>query len=175
MNEFFENAGEDYEVPKGESKYMKFEQGDNKFRILQKPIFGWEGWKIIDGKDTPVRFKMEEKPVDLREFKEQRLSHFWAMVVWNFEHKSIEVLEITQKTIQKTIESLARNEDWGSPLGYSITVNREGEKLETKYTVTPSPIKETPQEVTKAFEELKDFDITRLFSNGDPFSSEVKD
>jgi len=166
---------DDYEVPKGASMYMKFEQGDNKFRIIQKPIFGWEGWVVEDGKDVPKRFPFNERPVDVREFKDQRLNHFWAMAVWNFQTKSVEVLEITQKTIQKTIESLARNEDWGSPLDYSITVTREGEKLETKYTVTPSPKAETPKEIVDTFKEMTDFDITRLFDGGDPFSSEKKE
>lgn len=168
-----------YEVPKGESKYMKFEQGDNKFRILDKPIFGYEAWTQPDEENKngkPVRFKMEEKPVDLRPFKEQKLSHFWAMPVWSFNAKSVQVLQLTQKGIQKALEALARNEDWGSPLGYNITVKREGEKLETEYFINPSPHSEIPVEVVEKFTELKanGFDITRLFSNGDPFTPETE-
>ena len=30
----------DYEVPEKAGNYMKFEDGINRFRILQKPIFG---------------------------------------------------------------------------------------------------------------------------------------
>jgi hypothetical protein len=32
--------------------------------------------------------------------------------------------------------------DWGDPLGYSITVNRKGESLETEYSVVLSPAKD---------------------------------
>lgn len=171
MNEFFENAGGEYEVPRAESNYMKFEQGDNKFRILEKPIFGWEGWKEgKDGKDVPVRFKFTEKPENTTSFRDGRINHFWAMPVWNFRTERVEVLEITQKRIQQAIESLAKDEDWGSPLGYNLNVKREGEKLETKYMVNPAPNSEVPEEATKAFKALKDFDITRLYDGGDPFN-----
>lgn len=170
MNNFLPD---DYKVPAGESKYMRFEQGANKFRILQKPIFGWEAWSMPDSENPngkPIRFRMEEKPVDLREYKNQRISHFWAMPVWNFQTGQIEVLELTQKSILRAIEALARNEDWGSPLEYNITVSREGENMDTKYQVTPSPKNEMPEEATTAFADLKDFNIERMFEGGDPFS-----
>ena len=59
-NDFFANAPANYEVPKSEGKYMKFKTpGKYKIRILEKPIFGFEGWKVVDGKDIPMRFKMD--------------------------------------------------------------------------------------------------------------------
>lgn len=173
-DDFFANAPENYEVPKGESRYMRFEVGDNKFRILQKPVFGWEGWQHdSEGKDKPVRFRMDNKPADTTPFRDGRINHFWAMPVWNFKTKSIEVLQITQKTVQQSIENFARSEDWGSPLGYSITVTKEGTTRDnTKYHVAPSPHQPLPEEVAKEFEQLKadGFDMTRLFDGGDPFT-----
>lgn len=167
---------DDYAVPTSDSKYMKFEQGDNKFRVLEKPIFGWEGWIEEAGKRTPARFRMDQKPTDLRRFDKQRVHHFWAMPVWNFQAKAVQVLQITQNGIQKAIEALARNEDWGSPLGFNITVKREGEKLDTEYFVNPSPHSEVPEDAAVAFARAKKegFDITRLYEGGDPFSAEAK-
>lgn len=174
-HDFFENAPDDYEVPKSDSLYMKFETGENKFRILEKPIFGWEAWEIpVDGgKDKPVRFPMNKKPNDLRIYRDQRVNHFWAMPVWNFKTKRVEILQITQKTVLSAIENLARNEDWGSPLGYSITVTKEGStKEDTKYHVAPTPHKELPEEVQKAFLEVKNkgFNLNELYRGGDPFA-----
>jgi hypothetical protein len=57
--------------------------------------------------------------------------HFWAFVMWNFDTKAVEILQITQTTIQTAMEEL-NNDDWGDPLGYSITVNRKGEGSETQ-------------------------------------------
>jgi len=162
---------EDYEVPVGESNYMKWIEGDNKFRILQKPIFGWEGWKD----KVPHRFPMDEMPTDLVQYKDSQVNHFWAMPVWNFTTERVEVLEITQKGIQGAIAGYANNEDWGSPLAYNITVNRKGTTMsDTEYSVTPSPKTDVPLEARAAFDEMTDFEITRLFNGGDPFSSEKK-
>jgi len=35
------------------------------------------------------------------------------------------------------MEELIHSDEWGDPLGYSITVNRKGENLETEYSVVP--------------------------------------
>ena len=32
---------DNYEAPQGGGGYMKFQKGDNKFRIVGKPIIGW--------------------------------------------------------------------------------------------------------------------------------------
>lgn len=178
-DDFFANAPENYEVPKSESKYMNFkEQGAHKFRILLRPVFGFEGWKIIDGKNKPFRFSMSEKPKDTSEFKHGEINHFWAMPVWNFKTKRVEVLQFTTKSIQQAIEGFARNEDWGSPLGYNITVNREGStKEDTKYSTQPSPHSELTDEMSAAWAEVEKegFSINELFHDGDPFKPEVRE
>ncbi|MDQ0316390.1 hypothetical protein [Amorphus orientalis] len=152
---------------------MKLEQGDNKFRIMDKPAFGWLAWTIDEeGHNKPLRFQMNEKPTDLREFREQKLSHVWMLPVWNFQTKSIQILEVTQKSLQKALEALARNEDWGSPLRYNITIRRQGEKLDTEYFVNPSPHSDAPAEAREAWSQTvkNGFDITRLFKGEDPFA-----
>jgi hypothetical protein len=73
--------------------------------------------------------------------------------VWNFDTKAVEILEITQTTIQTALEELIHSEEWGDPLGYSITVNRKGENLETEYSVVPSPAQPTPAPILDAYKE----------------------
>jgi len=70
-------------------------------------------------------------------------------------------------TIQTALQSLIQNEDWGDPREYSITVNRTGEKMETKYSVLPSPAKPVPAGVLKAYEE-KYINLDALFTGGNP-------
>jgi hypothetical protein len=178
-DDFFSNAPENYEVPKNDSAYMKFEQGENKFRILEKPIFGWEAWEPgTDGKDKPVRFKMDARPTDASPFRNGRINHFWAMPVWNFKNKRVEILQITQKTILASIENLARNEEWGSPLTYSIAVTKKGTtKEDTEYQVAPMPHKPVPEDVADAFKEIKakGFNMNELYKGGDPFKPSTTD
>jgi hypothetical protein len=55
-----------------------------------------------------------------------------------------------------------------NPLGYSTTVNRKGENLETEYSVVPSPAQPTTKEVFQAYKE-KPMNLEALFTGGNPF------
>ena len=157
---------ETYAVPKGNNNYMKFDKGENKFRILSAPILGWEDWK--DNK--PLRFPMDKKPsapVD----PSRPIKHFWAMVVFNYNEEAIQILEITQKTIQNAISSLAKDADWGSPLGYDIKVIKTGDGMETEYQVNPVPHKPVSQEIQDAYME-KPVVLEALFEGKDPFQTQ---
>jgi len=176
-DDFFGNAPSDYEVPKSDGQYMNFKNpGKYKFRILQKPIFGYEGWKVVEGKNKPYRFTMSDKPTDTSSFKDGKLNHFWAMPVFNFNSGHVEVLSIPQKSIQEAIEAYARDADWGSPLGYNLTVTREGSGMDTKYTTLNSPHSELPDEGKAAWEKTQaaGFDITELYRGGNPFEPTSK-
>ena len=161
----------EYEVPQSVGNYMKFEDGDNVLRILSSPILGYEYWiDTADSKRQPIRKRMTEALV-LKDIPEpDKVKHFWAMVVWNYDAKKIQILEITQKSIQKVLRSLAKNAKWGSPKEYDIVVNKVGEKLETKYTVTPDPKSTLTDEIEKAFKETK-VNLEALFTGDDPFKT----
>lgn len=175
----------DYEVSGGAGgNYMRFEEGENKLRILASPIVGWEWWVDANGNpreknakpqkgDKPVRVPREdgEIPADAGD----TVREFWAMPVYNFQDKKVQVLEITQKGIMRTIQSLSRDKEWGTPLNYNLSVVRTGEGLDTSYEVIPSPPKELPKEATEAWEkvEAKGFDLKALYDNGDPFGGQV--
>ena len=154
---------EGYEAPKGNSDYMKFEQGENKFRILSQPIVGWEDWE--DKK--PIRFPMNmkpEKPIN----PNQSIKFFWAMIVWNRKEEKIQILEITQRSVQSPIELLAKDSEWGNPFGYDIKVTKTGEKMDTEYSVNPSPQKKVEKEVIEAFKAKPCF-LKALYQGADPF------
>src|ERR1700751_1003661 len=99
---------ENYEAPKSGGSYMKLQDGENKIRILSKPIIGWVGWE----NRKPIRSKV--KPA--RTFDQgKEAKHFWAFIIWNYATEAIEIMEITQRGIQKAIESLSKDSDWGAP------------------------------------------------------------
>jgi hypothetical protein len=155
---------EGYEVPQS-SNYLKLQQGDNKVRIVSKPIVGWEDWQ--DNK--PIRFKMTDKPQSPID-PEKAIKHFWAMLVWDYKTNKLTILEITQKGIQKTIEGLAKSEDWGSPLNYDIVISKKGEGLKTEYAVVPIP----PKPLTNEIKELilaTQVNLEAMFDGNDPFST----
>jgi len=160
MSEFLP-AG--YEKPASNSKYYKFQPGDNRFRILSPAITGFLDW---DNKQ-PVRTK--DKPETL--FDNTKPSkHFWAFCIWDYKEKAVKILEITQSTIQDAIFSLHSDKDWGNPTAYDLNVKKTGEKMETKYTVNPYPHKAMPKDIIDFYQSLK-INLNELYSGGDPFNS----
>lgn len=147
---------------------MKIQPGENKIRILSKPIFGWEDWDEINGEKKPVRSKYTTKPpIPIHESKPPK--HFWAMVVWDYKDEKIKILQITQAMIRNRLMELTADEDWGAPYFYDIKITKTGEGNMTKYAVTPVSHKKVSEAVRTAFYE-KPVRLEALYTNGDPFA-----
>ena len=117
-----------YEVPKAPSDYMKFEDGANKVRFLTAPIMGYVYW-TTDNKPVRSREPFSSTPEDARlEEGKFKPKHFWAAVVWNYADSRVQILEITQASIQGPILDLASNEDWGDPRHYNLTITKKGQE-----------------------------------------------
>lgn len=159
-----------YEVPQKAGNYMKLKDGENRFRILTSPILGYEWWEQDGETRKPVRVRMNDKIVTTPE--SEKAKHFWAMAVYNYNQEAIQILEITQATIQKAIKALAKDSDWGSPLGYDLVVTRSGKELNTEYTVNPKPAKELDKTVAEKFKKTS-INLNALYDGEDPFASEV--
>lgn len=171
----------DYSLPEKPSNYMRFEQGENKFRILSEPILGYEWWVRENGAvkqrndkqmkgDRPVRIKMSDKmsPEVAESYK-----HFWAMVVWNYTLEMVQILQLTQRTIQKPLVALTKSDGWGNPVGvegYDIVVAKTGEKLETEYQVIPQPKKKIDTGIMVMMRDMN-IKLEALFEGKDPFQT----
>lgn len=155
-----------YEVPVSPSNYTKFEAGENRLRILASPIIGYEWWTEDDaGTRKPVRVPMNvEHPSDAK--------HFWAMPVWNYKQGRVQILEITQKSIQESLRTFANGAEWGSPLHYDVSIIRQGEGRDTKYQVIPTPHSQVKPEVKETYQQTA-VNIDALFEGKDPFAAEA--
>ena len=142
-----------YDIPDSSTGYMKFKIGENRFRVLSSAIIGWESWiKDDEGNRKPRRWRMDEK-INVEDVGDDP-KHFWAFVVWNYGVEKIQILEVTQKGIMKSIQSLTKDEDWGGPKQYDIVVTREGEGLDTEYQVQPKPKKELDEGIKQFYKDL---------------------
>lgn len=157
---------DNYESPKSSNFYMKFQEGENKFRILSQPILGWEDWQ--DKK--PLRYKFNEKPAKPIDVKKP-IKHFWAMIVWNYNEEEIQILHLTQATIRKSLESLCQDSDWGAPYFFDLKVIKTGEGMETEYVLNPLPHKKLAAHIQDRFNERK-CNLDALYYNDDPFSKD---
>jgi len=158
-----------YEVPKSSGGYMKFEDGENKILALSGIVTGYEYWNK-DNKPVRSRTPWKTDPTDIKldqNKKPTKVKHFWAFPVWNYNTKSVQLLQVSQKSIMESMASYVRNEDWGNPvLKYSFTINKTGSGLKTEYTVMANPKKDVPKEITDAWEETKDsINLEALFES----------
>lgn len=165
MDNFFPT--EDYKIPTT-SNYMKFQEGENSFRVLSSAIIGYE---YFNSENKPVRSRepFDEMPLDIK--KDGRINHFWAFVVWNYEEKRIQILELTQKGIMKTMQSYIKNPKWGNPREYDFIVTRTGSGLDTEYTVSVNPKSELSGNISESYKNAK-IDLNALFTGKDPFKAE---
>lgn len=152
------------------NNYMKFEEGDNKFRILSNAIGGYLYWnEDKDGNRKPVRKHLDEDLV-LSEIQEpDKVKKFWAFIVWNYKEETIQILEITQKVIKQSIQGFIGNKKFGSPIDkYDIVVNRKGTGLSSKYIVQADPPDISDKKIADALK-AKPINLEALFLGADPF------
>lgn len=140
MNNFFES---EWQGDSDKPMYTKLEKGDTKIRIVSRALIGWEGWY----QNKPVRFKSDYKitpdeyaTLDKDNFdsSKSKYKQFAVCVVWNYDHQCPQIWQFSQRQIRDQLMQLGSDSDWGDVTGYDIKVKREGEKMETKYTLTPS-------------------------------------
>ena len=166
-NDFFPSS--DYKVP-STSNYMKLTEGEHNFRVLSSAIVGFE---YFNRDNKPVRYREypEEIPNDIK--SDGRLNHFWAFAVWNYEAKRIQILEITQKSIQMPMQALINNPKWGNPKGYDITITRKGTGMQdTEYAVMPNPHSELDLAIIETYKRVQP-NLEGLFDGLDPFAKET--
>lgn len=145
----------------GGSAYFSPETGNNKILIVGPVITGYQYWtnrgEVVRSpevfEETPdIRVRVEtDKETGEKIEKEEKQQFFWALPVYNFATEGIAVWQVTQKGVRDQLAALQANDDWGDPTGnYTITINKKGEGLETKYVVTPNPSEKDAETIAAA-------------------------
>ncbi len=157
--------------------YTKFDEGDNKLRILSDAITGWEYW-VEDGSNRkPVRLKEMPEEVPAEASKDKYggyIKEFWAFVVWSYKVEKIQICQITQATIKEQIFELHSSEEWGDPKQYNITIGKKIEGDRTSYSVVPSPPTDISTTIAEAVAS-KPINLEALYSGQDPFEIDEDD
>jgi hypothetical protein len=154
------------EFLKDENKYWrpsKMKEGENRIRIVCKPISGHIDWK--DNK--PLRYRPEAKPKPSDPLKP--VKKFWMCYVWDYAREGLYMLELTQGGIISSLRAYANDEDYGDLTGYDIKITKKGTMKETKYSVTASPPKPMADVIKKALEAAP-VHMEILYDGGDPWT-----
>ncbi len=144
-------------IPSSSGQFAKIQDGDNRFRFLSDVVVGWEGWK--DKK--PFRregavCKIKPEEVDLDKNGKSAIKYFWASIVYNYNEKRIQILELTQKTLMEPLFELEKSEDWGDLKNYDVVIKKSGAGLDTEYSIIPVAPKPLALEVEQAYKDSHD-------------------
>lgn len=148
-------------------------------RILSEFIIGKLRWEApteqnINGK--PHRWRIDDKEpsninweIDKRTGKENYAKIFWAAICWNYNTKQIEIVEITQKTIQDQLFLQEKDDNWGDLINYDIKISpqKEGGQIKS-YSVIPIPPKKIDEEIQEKYES-ENINLYALFDGTNPF------
>ena len=159
-----------------------------RFALLEEtPLEFFEVWgEAQDGSVKPFRFTDEPTPEDVEtEFGSdysRRLNRDGtapepakfaiAVPVYNHDAGSVQVLQISQKSINRELDSISQMEDYANLLEWDFVLGKEGNGLNTEYSLRAVPRKKDSNDVLQeAWEEAQSggFDIGRLLTGGNPF------
>ncbi len=149
-----------------EKKYLKLSSltdGDNKLRIVMRPIGGWLIWE--DKK--PLRFKPQDKPKAIG--AEEKPKEFWALYVWDYQREDLFILEITQGGVIKSLRGFAQDPDIGDFTKYDIKIKKTGSGMQTRYEVFPIAPKPLAKPILEALAKAP-IRLEALFEGGDPWT-----
>lgn len=155
-----------YETLVSEKKYLKLSQlkdGENKLRIVSKPIGGWVDWK--DNK--PLRFRSNAKPKSSVD-PTKPMKAFWAFQVWDYGREDLFIMEVVQQAVIKTLTLFACDKDIGDFTLYDIKVIKSGSNKETRYQIMPLQPKPLNEKIIEAMES-RPVRLDALFEGGDPW------
>lgn len=160
-------------------KFPKKQPGSATFRLLTKPVIGYEAWTTkttvkedgtVVNTPVPVRCRSNQK-LQLKDSKE-KAKKFWAFHAWHYETKSLCIVVFTQAGIYKKLEGFVYNKRIGNYLHYDIFVEKKIENGITSYDVTPLlPKAEVEPEILEQ-KETYPVNLEALFYNKDPWSWE---
>jgi hypothetical protein len=154
--------------------------------VSESPLEYWTVWgESPEGQKKPFRFAAEPSASDIEselgEFK-QRMNYEGTQLeapkfglsffAYDYADAKIKVFEITQKTLIKELDKLSQDEDYADIHAWDLKVNRTGLKMNTEYSILPSPRKAgSDDDIKKAWSEAEEagYDLQQLLVGGNPF------
>ena len=158
-----------YTEPDSKSNYTKLTAGKHRLRVLGDAITGWVWWlDTADGGRKPVRVQ-ENETVPVSEGENAK--KFMAFPIFNYATGTVQVWEVTQKSIKRELLAYEADPDWGDLKEYDIEVTREGTDLQTtKYRVTAKPKNPLIEDLQKSILVNGLPELRALYLSQDPFT-----
>ena len=158
--------------------------------VSEDPLEYWTVWgENEEGQKKPFRFTSEPSGDDiaaeLGDFT-QRMNYEGTTLeapkfglsffVYDYADGKVKVFEMTQKTLIKELDKLCNDDDYSDIAAWDLKVNRTGLKMNTEYSILPSPRKKGSQElIDKAWSDAQGigYDLNQLLVGGNPFGEKL--
>ena len=170
----------------------KIQSGSSvRFALLDdNPLEFYEVWgDATDGGVKPFRFSNDPTPDDIEAelgsdytrrlnrdgTAPEAVKFAIAVPVYNHDTSKVQILQLSQKSIIRELDSISQMEDYSNLLEWDFVLVKEGNGLNTEYSLRAVPRKKnTEPTVQEAWKEVQagGFDISRLLSGTNPFKEE---
>ena len=147
----------DYLNYKRPSDYMKFEQGDNRVRVVSSGAMGYSHGLKTARAWVPLGICTGEGCEHCEKGNEAK--RFWRWIVYDFNEDDLKMLDAGPVIGNGICELAAKLK--ADPQDYDIIVNRVGEKRNTKYSV--SRAKDSKPMTNKDIASKKKYLIAKYF------------
>ena len=143
-----------YKLPSKSEQFAKIKTGENLVRVVSESLI--EGYEIFGSDNRPVRKQVfrdaygdiekscyfSQKEIDALELKPnkdgkiEQPKYFWALKVWSYELKRIQVWVITQATLQTKLKNIFSDADYADCSKYDLKITKTGSTInDTKYEI----------------------------------------
>lgn len=165
--------------------------GSVRFALLtDQPLEFFECWgETAEGSVKPFRFTEDPSPDDIeaemgpdysrRMNREgtapEKVKFALAVPVYNYETSSVQIMQLSQKSLQNELDDISQMEDYADLLSWDFVMGKEGNGLETRYSLRPVPRKKGSQDTIEyAWSDSVSggFDISRILTGENPFKAD---
>ena len=170
----------------------KIQSGSSvRFALLSdQPLEFFQCWgEAEDGSVKPFRFAEDPSDADIKEEMgdaySRRLNREGtapegvkfaiAAPVYNFDTEGVQIMQLSQKSIIRELDGISQMEDYANLLEHDFVLGKEGNGLNTEYSLRPVPRKKgSDKAIGGAWAEAKDggFEIGRLLTGENPFKAD---
>ena len=162
-----------------------------RFALLSdQPLEFYECWgEAEDGSVKPFRFAEDPSADDIstemgddytrRQNRDgtapEPVKFAIAAPVYNYDTSAVQIMQLSQKSIIRELDGISQMEDYANLLEHDFVLGKEGNGLNTEYSLRPVPRKKGSEKaIGGAWTEAQEsgFEIGRLLTGENPFKAD---
>ena len=124
--------GQEVKEATGSSKYYRFEEGANRFRIITQAENYFSVWSTDSDGKAVIHRSADKNELTAFETEKNKVKLTWAMVVADYESGGLMELELDKQSVINAIREIALSGQ--DPSACDMQVTKSGSGMNTHYT-----------------------------------------